>query len=105
MKELISLIGAVTLVGILLFYGPICYGFVAMKFYNWYGLKDVLWPSVTLTYWNFVGMILLFAVMRPGTSASVKSEYKEESTVQLATGILMPWIVFLIGWLFKIIFF
>ena len=100
----VLVIGFMGLIGALMAiiaYGTLTWALVFHKFYYWFILSAFPTFSV-LTYVQCMGIILFLGVITRDKSDRIKKEYKDESYTKFLIG---PWIVLLVGWIFKLIFF
>jgi hypothetical protein len=105
MKDFATLLGYLALIAVALVYGPLTYGLISWKFYQWFNLDSVLWIGIKVTYLDFVGLYLLLAVLKTSNMNQVKKEYQISDGEKWAMILIGPWLMLFIGWLFKIIFF
>lgn len=104
MESLSKGIGAIVLVICVLIYTVFTSGFLFMKFYYWF-LKPTIPMLPDFTFMQSVAICLFLATVRNGSTSELKDEYKKEFSTRMTTDFLKPWLLLLIGFLFKIIFF
>lgn len=87
-----------------LFYSCFTWGFISYKFYYWFVFSQFsTLPELTIP--AFIGIMLFLNAILPKNYNIVKEEYKMDVFQQFIIYIISPWIVLLIGYLFKLIIF
>lgn len=97
-----SLFILLVVIGMLL-YNVFSWGYVCSVFYKWFILTS--FPNLPqFDYVQFIGFMLFIGVLTHKDSVNIKNEYKDEGVghVQILLG---PWLVLLMGWLVKLVFF
>lgn len=103
MEILVSIIGAIGVVALIIFYGALAWGYVIHTFYGWFILTAL--PELPhFTILQFMGFSLFLNVLIRHSNVSIKDEYRDKNNEYL-TILLGPWIVLSMGWVIKIILF
>jgi len=102
LEALLIILGVISLFAIILLYGTFAWGFVLYKFWGWFLLPVFpLLPQISIV--QAVGISFVIALFGVKTMTIIKEEYRKKAEETLAS-FLSPFIVFVFGWLFKIIF-
>lgn len=107
MQILLMILGIIALVGGLIVYSSISWGYVAWKFWYWFLLP--VFPNLPhITFWQAVGLFFVTALFKTAVaSSSIKKEYLDETQkyVGIGVGLLSPWITLFFAWLIGTLFF
>jgi hypothetical protein len=102
MEALLVILGVFVLIPILFLYGSFSWGFVFFKFWSWFVLPVFSFlPSIN--FWQAVGLWVFISLFHNQQVQQVKDEYLKDSTERTVSGIVLPWVVLLIGWVIKLV--
>ena len=103
--ELIVFLLSIAVVGGLLIYSSLSWGFVLHKFYYWF-LLPVFPELPQINFWQAVGLYFIVGLFHNHNSKSLKEELYEKDKYSRAAALLFtPWLMLIIGWFIHSLFF
>lgn len=105
--EILALIflTALAIAGILI-YSTFSWGWVCFKFWSWFIVPIFIsaWPEIpVLTFIEACGLMFFIGLFKNHGGNNIKKEYRDEGT-NWGNLLITPWLVLLVGWLFKSLF-
>lgn len=99
---LIAIFGVLALIVGAILYGSLTWGFVMYKFWSWFLIPffAIAFPEVTINpigYWSAVALFIFMIFFR------IDSMSKKNKDGDVATALLVPWIVLGMGWVLKLL--
>jgi hypothetical protein len=104
MEALLLVLGGAGLILGVIIYGGFVGGFVLLKFYQWFLLSSFT-QLPTVTYMQCVAVCMFLVAIKPSGNSYIKNEYKESSAYQVTVAAIQPWLILIVGWAFKSLFF
>ena len=103
MKYLLTIPIVVVIIAAITIYASFCYGLVLSNFYEWFMLP--IFPNlVKISVTQFIGISFFANILIRHHSQNIKQEYLEDISTRVIGFLLSPWLVLLIGYLFKAFF-
>lgn len=104
MEILIGIIAIILLIIALTLYNSFSWGYVASIIYKWFILSQfVNLPDIK--WWQFSGIMFFINCFIHNTTSSYIKEENLDTSKGLRSSLILPWIVLLSAWIFKIIIF
>lgn len=97
MQALLTLIGAIALIGSMLIYTTASWGWLIYKFWYWF-LLPVFPQMPHISFAQALGIMMFLTLFKNHNSEGIKDEYKEDKWQRTSSILLMPWISLLIGY-------
>jgi len=99
MEAILALLGVLVLVGILISYSAVSWGFVLFKYWSWFVLP--VFPELpTINFIQAMGLMLVIGLFRSVSDGNIKDEYKD-SNKTWGIAIFSPWLTLAFAWIIK----
>lgn len=98
MEALVAILLVILLLGAIMSYASLSWGWVLYKYWGWF-ILPVFTDAPTINYWQAVGLMLVIGLFNRSTSI-IKDEYTDNSKMW-GHLILGPWIALFIAWIIR----
>jgi hypothetical protein len=97
MIEAIGLvIGMFFVIGLVVAYSAMSWGFVLYKFWYWFLLP--VFPNLPhITFLLAIGLMMFVDLFKTHAATAIKDEFRDKNT-EIISNIIAPWIVFVVGY-------
>lgn len=99
MEFLLIVFFGIFVIGSMVLYSSLSWGYVCLKFWYWF-ILPVFTTLPHIEFWQAVGLMFFIGLFGAHSISGIKKEYKDQ-TVIISGFIITPWLTLLVGYFFK----